>query len=146
MVPRRVDTRDIPCQENAQHFTTSRSYSGQQRPELFMQWSINYIISSHGLSVAGLFVDHVRVPLPHYSALQVTSHITSCHNYKHFIADERSENSKCSRAPPSPLNPAPAWQPTWRLLSLNPTENIPEAGAAARSESGITFGIICLSL
>merc|ERR1712218_310471 len=27
MVPRRVDTRDIPCQEGPQHFTTSRSYS-----------------------------------------------------------------------------------------------------------------------
>ena len=29
MEPRRVDTRDIPCEGNAQHFTTSRSYSGQ---------------------------------------------------------------------------------------------------------------------
>ena len=40
-----------------------------------MKMSIVYI-SSHGLPFAWMFADHLRVPLPHYSALQVTSHLT----------------------------------------------------------------------
>ena len=46
MVPRRVDTRDIPCQEGPQHFTTSRSYSGIFQKNVLFKIDTNCLYAS----------------------------------------------------------------------------------------------------